>query len=230
MRVWLASYPRSGNTFFRVILGDRYGVPSVTPSAMPESWQKLWRYDAKRQEKADPAAPEFVKTHGLPGGDADTAIYIVRDGRDALVSFAHFVLTHNRKRPAAGDDNPFLFRGALRDLILETRAGCGTWSSNVEAWTARPNTAVVRYEDLVADPCGVADRALEAIGVRLTAVSDAITPFEELKSVDPKFFRRGTQGTHRDEFPADLIDLFWAHNEAAMRRMGYPRDARRQAA
>jgi hypothetical protein len=229
MRVWLASYPRSGNTFFRIILSDRYGVPSVTAREMPESWEKLWRADAKRRPSTDPNAPEFVKTHELPGADGDPAIYIVRDGRDALVSYAHFTLAFNRE-PAAGPVTPELFRQTLRNLVLESRSAFGSWSLNVDAWTARPNTAVVRYEDLLADPIGVADGALAALGLRLRPVSDAITPFDELRQVDPKFFRRGAQGAHRDEFPADLLDLFWTHNEATMTRLGYPRERGRHAA
>jgi hypothetical protein len=229
MRVWLASYPRSGNTFFRVILSDRYGVPSVTAREMPESWEKLWRVDAKRRPSADPNAPEFVKTHALPGGDADPAVYIVRDGRDSLVSYAHFTLAFGRE-PAAEPPTPELFRATLRDLILETRSAYGSWSANVDAWTARPNTAVVRYEDLLADPPGVADRALASLGLRLPPVSDAIASFDELRQVDPKFFRRGVRGGHRDEFPADLLDLFWARNEATMTRLGYAREGGQRAA
>jgi hypothetical protein len=229
MRVWLASYPRSGNTFFRIILSDRYGIPSITPRMAPESWEKLWRIDAKRQPSPDPTAPEFVKTHALPGDDSAPAIYIARDGRDALVSYAHFALAFNRE-PTAEPVTPKLFRATLRNLILETQSAFGSWATNVEAWTARPNTVVVRYEDLLADPLGVADRALASLGLHLLPVADAITTFDELREVDPKFFRRGVQGCHRDEFPLDLLELFWARNGATMTRLGYTRDAARRAA
>jgi hypothetical protein len=229
MRVWLASYPRSGNTFFRIILGYQYGLPSADRKAMPPRWEKLWQVDAAHQPSPDPAAPQFVKTHTLPGGDTDPAVYIVRDGRDSLVSHTHFALTC-KGGMAPESVTPGLFRETLRDLILQKHPTRGTWASNVDAWTARPNTAVVRYEDLVADPSGVTRRALDSLGLRLAPVADAIPSFEELQAVDPKFFRRGVRGAHRDEFPADLLDLFWEHNGAAMTRVGYARDADRHAA
>ena len=42
----------------------------------------------------------FVKTHELPReGDRRPAVYLLRDGRDALVSFAWFVLAYERPGP-----------------------------------------------------------------------------------------------------------------------------------
>lgn len=46
----------------------------------------------------------------------------------------------------------------------------------------------------------------------------AIPGFDELRKVDAGFFRRGAVGSHRDELPAGLHDLFWSRpdNRAAM--------------
>lgn len=224
MRVWLASYPRSGNTFFRIILSYRYGLPSDGQGGPPESWNELRQIDSSVRPPA-PDAPQFVKTHALPGTDLDPAIYLVRDGRDALVSYAYYVLAFDRGI-ARSAVTPELFRNTLRDLILEMRSPFGTWAANAEAWMTRPNTAVVRYEELVADPFGMADRALKQIGLALKPVSDSIPTFAELNAIDPNFFRKGGRGGNRDEFPAELRDVFWAVNGPGMRRLGYaPRTA-----
>ena len=141
MRVWLASYPRSGNTFFRIILSECYGLTSTDADALPpECWGHLRRMDPSLRPKVDPAAPHFIKTHNLPGPDHDPGIYIVRDGRDALVSYAHFVLAFVKaaNAPAPADDAPDPFRTALSDLLREERSPYGTWSQNVSAWLARP--------------------------------------------------------------------------------------------
>jgi hypothetical protein len=228
MRVWLASYPRSGNTFFRLILADRFGLASATSKPMPENWEKLWRLDPAHRPNTDDA-PTFTKTHGLPGDDADPAIYIVRDGRDALVSHAHFILAFNRKAPTPVA-TPERFRNTLRELIVGGASASGSWGKHVETWLTRANTAMVRYEDLVADPTAAADRALASIGLRLTPIADAITPFEELRNVDPKFFRRGGVGAHLDEFPPDLLDLFWNTYGETMTRLGYTRESPRKVA
>jgi len=80
--IWLASYPRSGNTFFRIILHEVYGIKSVA-------------YTGPFMEKGDYSPEEYpvIKTHllpdQLPEDDKTPSIYLVRDGRDAIVSMAH---------------------------------------------------------------------------------------------------------------------------------------------
>ena len=90
----------------------------------------------------------FVKTHDLPNRDNNPAVVLIRDGRDAVVSYAHFFLKTER-----GIDHPG------RDLFEETLRGIvdgdsfGGWSDNVNAWVDRvgPDRAV-RYEDLGQGP------------------------------------------------------------------------------
>ncbi len=81
--IWLASFPRSGNTFFRIVLHEVYSIPSSSYHLEPDK----------------PLDPDYytypvVKTHLLPDQlkprDPNIpSIYLVRDGRDALVSIAH---------------------------------------------------------------------------------------------------------------------------------------------
>lgn len=216
MQFLLASYPRSGNTFFRVILSHRYGVNVHTDRPPPAEWGRIGLATG-----TGAGTPLFYKTHSLPtAGDPRPAVYIVRDGRDALVSYAHFTLTYGQQL-APAKVTPAKFRDTLRDLILETGSSYGTWSQNVEAWVARPKTAVIRYEDLVANPAAVADQALTSLGLTLVPITDHIPPFDELQGVDRKFFRRGVIGAWRDEFPPELLDLFWTQNGPTMLRHGY---------
>ncbi|HRW76650.1 MAG TPA: sulfotransferase domain-containing protein, partial [Saprospiraceae bacterium] len=81
--IWLASFPRSGNTFFRNVLYEVYGIESST-----------YHQEANYPLEADYDQFDVVKTHLLPSQlvPADPRIkkvYIVREGRDALVSIAH---------------------------------------------------------------------------------------------------------------------------------------------
>lgn len=224
MDVWLASYPRSGNTFFRIILSECYGLPSTDMDALPpEEWGRLRRMDPSLRPGTDPAAPCFIKTHNLPGLDRNPAIYIVRDGRDALVSYAHFVLAFVKiaGAPSQTADDPNLFRTTLSDLLREERSPYGTWSQNVSAWQARPYTAVVRYEDLVQDPLRAAQRALDDLELPLRPIGRDLPSFSELQALDPRFFRSGNVGDNRKEFPADLLEAFWAKNGTTMRSLGY---------
>lgn len=58
----------------------------------------------------------------------------------------------------------------------------------------------------------------------LPLVEDAKLPsFAELHATDERFFRRDITGSHRDELPIDLAELFWSlpDNANAMHMLGY---------
>ena len=99
MIVWLASYPRSGNTFLRIVLHRLYGVPTYSvyddddPVAQRVGPDLVgWRpKPGDRTEMIAAPGVHFVKTHKRRKGDGSPAVYLVRDGRDALVSRARLL-------------------------------------------------------------------------------------------------------------------------------------------
>jgi sulfotransferase family protein len=98
MLVWVASFPRSGNTFLRIILHRLYGVRASTvydvDGVAERLGEELIGYTGRPGSLADMRAsdePHFIKTHRQRDADVDEndpAICLVRDGRDALVSWA----------------------------------------------------------------------------------------------------------------------------------------------
>jgi hypothetical protein len=215
MIAWIASYPRSGNTFFRAILHGLYGLESIVMQQVPEP--------AGPWLDAAAAAPEwrYLKTHNLPRDDNHPAVYLLRDGRDALVSYAWFML-EVRHHKARADITAAEFHAMLKELIETHDPGYGDWSDNVLAWTRRPNTFVIRYEDLVERPRELAVQSIAFLGVNLPLLPDATVPtFESMNQKNPKTVRRGKVGSWRDEFPQDLLPLFWQRHGAAMRALGY---------
>jgi hypothetical protein len=226
MLIWIASYPRSGNTFFRHVLAQLYGVASFEryswgPDHMPlqlSGFEDLGERSLAEMSAAH--APYFVKTHDLPDDD-NPAIYLVRDGRDALISHAHFILEYDRKVENQG---PELFHDALR-MLIETDSSFAGWSGNVQAWTGRSApTAIVRFEDLVSDPLNSVRRAVGEIGFRSpeAAAAEPLT-FDELNRAHPEFFRRGKIGAWREEMPHDLHEVFWRRHGETMRLLDYRR-------
>ncbi len=227
MLVWVASYPRSGNTFLRIVLHRLYGVRTSVVYDIDGVAQRLGaevvgfeeRPASFDQMRAD-AQPHFVKTHRPRDGDVqemDTAICLVRDGRDALVSWAR----QTCEEPGLG------FSDALRRMIeCDPPRGTGSWGDNVLSWllAPMPHRAVARYEDLVQEPSGVMERVMDVLELPHPRVAGAVLPsFEELHDSDPRFFRRGVSGTHREELPEDLHRLFWSRpdNAAAMSLLGH---------
>jgi hypothetical protein len=95
----------------------------------------------------------------------------------------------------------------------------------VEAWTRRSApTAILRFEDMLADPAGAAARACTQLGLSLPPPSGSAPSFAELKAWDPQSFRKGKAGTWKEEMSAGLEQLFWKLHGPTMTRLGYRRD------
>lgn len=223
MIVWLASYPRSGNTFLRIVLHELYGLPtySVYDDDDPVAQRvgpDLVGWRASEDKSALDASPDvcFVKTHRARVPDDErSAIVLVRDGRDAVVS--HAALRHEDVRTEV-------------ERTPKGEGGHGHWGWMVLSWLEppAPHRVVLRYEDLVRDPIGVVAPAVRSLLPHLEPDLDARIPtFAELHERDAGFFRRGTTGSHRDELPAALEAAFWARpeNERAMQLLGYSRSS-----
>lgn len=222
MIVWLASYPRSGNTLFRIVLKQVYGLDSysvygdrdITRMGAAELIGHKGlstSIDAMRTR-----APMFiVKTHGLGYQTSDPAIYLVRDVRDALVSHAHYHIDIE-----GGND----FVAVLQRLAI-SKPLFGGWSENARSWTVYPSTVVVKYEDMVEDPVGVVSEALAQAGImdEPIGVHGRIPTFEELHAKWPEFFRRGRVRQWESELSPAQEEMIWQAHGAMMTYLGYER-------
>lgn len=224
--IWLASYPRSGNTFFRNVLFEVYGIPSST-------------YHHESDYPVDPAYTQYavVKTHLLPSqieprDESIPAVYLIRDGRDCVVSLAHY-----RQNLI---DRHSKFRQNLREAI-EAQAGShfGGWSRHVEEWTKRASL-VIRFEELIVDPIGCLEQLRPLLDLPAPRM-DRLPAFDDLKSKDFRYgsgaehgfssderqrwreakFRRGEAGGWKDELPHDLHLHFLHHHGGQLERHGY---------
>lgn len=217
MITWLASYPRSGNTLLRVILKRCFGLSSQSldddaaldlPGLREALGFEAAGNDCRRaiEDATRQARGLYVKTHEFPGQDTHPAIYVVRDGRSAAVSCRHYLRMQGRD-------------AGLSDVIRGDLAP--SWSEHVEAWalSGRPNTLVVRYEQLaVADP-GVLQQIAAFLDRPLLHAFD--TSFDVLHALNPQFFRRGCDAANIAEMDAVSLRLFENLHGATSRRIGY---------
>lgn len=224
--LWLASYPRSGNTFLRVILSQVYGIESSE------------LYDPRAQADRTYLDHPVVKTHLLPeelvpDDPSIPAVYIVRDGRDALVSAARYHC--DIVAPGASFDTTL--RAAVR-----ARGGSffGGWSRHVRLWRRRA-ALVLRFEDLIADPLATTER-VRAVYPLPAPRGDRLPSFGELRSrrIDfgphseamdsahfrERFYRRGKVGAWKDEMPLPHQLLFYTLHGWTLWRTGYLRTHR----
>jgi len=217
--LWLASFLRSGNTFFRNALYEVYGLPS-----------SAYHRDPNRVLDPDYATYPIVKTHLLPEQLPEAyrhwpAVYLLRDGRDALVSVAH-----HRKDITAPGSNFYL--NLLQAIVAPGGSHFGGWSRNVDAWTAR-GALVIRFSDLVRQPLVELER-LRALIELPPARPDKLPTFQQLKFGQPKYqataavvhgnqkhFRKGRVGGWKEEMPPELQALFWFLHGDTMRAHGF---------
>jgi hypothetical protein len=220
--VWLASYPRSGNTLLRTILfntmrldsaSDEVGeakIVGLTEAArhntgvveIGESWEDFYTF-ASESERVF-----LVKTHRAPRDD-QPAIYVVRDGRKACLSYSRF---HERFTPSP---YPGLLELVLGDDFY------GSWSDHYRIWAKRPNTLVVRFEELIDardELCATLAEKVRYSG----PVSSWLNPFDELHKENPDFFRAGESSWQGDTTWTEMIDaaFFQLHGDL-MVELGY---------
>jgi glycosyltransferase involved in cell wall biosynthesis len=221
--IWLASFPRSGNTFFRNVLHEVYGIKSST-----------FHRDPARDPDRNFANRAVVKTHELPIHLPDElrelpAVYLVRDGRDALNSIAH----HRRDIVVPGSD---WYNNLLEAALAHQEGFFGGWSENVRQWTARA-AVVIRFEDLIADPIREVEK-LRAIIELPEPDREKLPTFKDLKFGRPaygggrgdkfsaervaKHFRAGKVGGWKNELPEEMQWLLNLVHGPTLARFGYP--------
>ena len=220
--ILLVSFPRSGNTFFRNVLHDVYGLPSST-----------YHQEPGRELDADWASYPVIKTHLLPQDlppelQAAKVVYLVRDGRDALVSLSH----HRKDIVEPGSD---YYTNLLEAMLAQRGSYFGGWSENVKAWTARADL-VISFEALIQDPIGQVERLRGLIDLP-PPQKEKLPTFEQLKfgvptygagaghNFDPqmpvKNFRKGKKGGWREEMPLEIQQFFWQLHGPVMQQHGY---------
>ncbi len=230
MLIWLASYPRSGNTFLRILLNRLYGFTTTTgyddndPVAQ-QIGPEIVGYEPRLhtlQELVNQPKITFVKTHRQPHrvecGD-QPAIYIVRDGRDSIVSFAHYRAQQLLKQGKTADIHQL-----MQALVDEETLGTGNWGLNVLHWLNRSSpTALIRFEQLIREPELEVARALSELNLKPQKLNVSLPTFSELNKMKREFFRRGAVGSYCDEMPQEIQANFWKqpHHAEAMALLRY---------
>jgi hypothetical protein len=142
---YVISYPRSGNTMLvnalsHIFQSDWY---SVFPGG--------GRYFSRELCEPEDTSVLLIKDHVYKGDYfKDRAIYIVRDGRDSMVSLCRFLEVANDWRIAEADHFVDFLTAIAKQYLF------GFWSDNVrlavEAQDAGADILICRYEDVVQDP------------------------------------------------------------------------------
>jgi hypothetical protein len=225
--IFVVGFPKSGNTWMQYLLAGLVG--GIDATRCPDALVQELVPDAQvRTSYRRYTEPVFFKSHDLPRPDYRRVIYLLRDGRDAMVSYFHH---YNALSPPV-------------DFVTLVRTVPGLprhWHEHVEAWLANPYQAslhIVKYEDLRREPVATLREIARFAGVPaeeaiLAAVVEAAS-FENQKRreqalgwknaswpKDRPFVRRGEVGGFQKEMPPEALALFLAEAGPTLRKHGY---------
>jgi hypothetical protein len=247
---FLVSFPRSGNTWTRFLIGNLVrphesitflNIEKVIPDTSALSNRYLERIPR----------PWIIKSHQFFDARYKKVIYIVRDPRDVVLSYYNF----QRKYGEIDDQYPLeqyiprFLAGDLPGLI-----GWGSWGEHVLSWLATrhnsPGFLLLRYEAMLADPICELGKVAKFLGVVTTtealagvverSSADNMRKMEKTQSdkwvvtqgrrKDIPFVGKATRGGWHSLLPENAIDEIEAAWGPLMKTLGYKLARRSSAA
>jgi len=222
MIVWLASFPRSGNTFLRSMLrqalglysysiyndiddiGSNHDVRHAVGHLFINGSIKEFYEDSMRSSEIVP-----VMTHEPPMDQAP-AIYMVRDGRAALVSYWNYLRKVRQRHDLT-----------LEGVIRGQGTRFGSWSLHLQKWAplSRPRTLLLRYEELVDNPDAAVAKIASFMDRR--PIAQWHNNFQQMQAAFPAFFNTASNARNIDQMTSEDRRVFWDLHGDGMRAMGY---------
>jgi hypothetical protein len=230
--VFIVGYPKSGNTWMQFMMTSLInGIePSYLNLSLVSDFVPDVHYKKFYKRYRDIS---FFKSHHYPTPNYKKIIYLVRDGRDSMVSYYHM--------------NKVQFEGYSLEEMIRNGRGLfpGKWHEHVKRWTDNPfesQMIIVKYEDLKCDPLQEMKRIGAFIGFHFTDQQMAKViegcSFEKLKQLEQesglsdgkyrwkgnkedRFFRKGQIGEFKNEMPASLIEYFEKEAKRELQMFGY---------
>ena len=222
MIIWLASYPKSGNTLLRSILSTYFYssdgnfkfeyLDKISQFPLTNHFMSLG-VDVNDDEQVfknfinaqnlinqETGKVKFLKTHSslckmyecnfTDLKNTLGAIYIVRDPRNVVSSFAHhYNLTIDEATETMLDNSRF-----MEKTVKNSKVFLGSWKFNYNSWKSienKNNYMLIKYEDLIAKKKTVLLRIfkfLDLLGLKskldMVKLNKVIktTEFENMKS------------------------------------------------
>ena len=217
--VYVCGFPKSGTTWVTQMTADYLQLPFPRLSLLPIGFAAV------------------VHGHETVARHYRRALYVIRDGRDAMVSF-YF---HLSKNIPSGDNPPLtakqkkFFPGLINKndivrnlpLFIEQQmkfphGSCGlNWGQHVQRYLdlQRPDVPMVRYEDLLADPVPALSAAMAVFDqtkVDMQRIEATVNKFSfesqtgrrAGKENRQSFLRSGQSGDWKNYFSLEALDVF----------------------
>ena len=180
MIIWLASYPKSGNTLLRSVLSSYFysddGIFKFENLKKISQFPQVHHFmplgidlnnevevfknfiNAQKSINSEQGKVKFFKTHSSLCKVYDSnftdiqntlgVIYIVRDPRNVVTSFAHhYGLSIDEATDTLCDNSKFVLKSAKTCAVF-----LGSWSFNYNSWkkfNLQNKYLLIKYEDLI---------------------------------------------------------------------------------
>jgi hypothetical protein len=188
--IFLTSYPRSGNTWTRFLVGNlvhtEEAVTFLNVERLVPDMYKHGDYYMRHLPR-----PRILKSHEVFDPRYKKIIYIVRDPRDVAISNYHWEM----KQRAVNDGVP------IEEFLPDWIGGkvwdrLGNWGDHVTSWLStrgdRPGFVMLRYEDLIEDPARELVKVANLLGIEPSP--ERLARAADLSSADRMRQLEQTQG------------------------------------
>ena len=242
---FIASYPRSGNTWLRFVLFD------ILVTGQTSGFDEVNHIVAEvglhgPAHALLPGGGRLIKTHEAYRKQYRKAIYLVRDVRDVVLSeFAY--------QKALGwipDDFDLFMQQFVRGEVNPF----SPWHQHVPGWVNSPlakssNFLLIKFEEMRRDTESTVNTVLDFLGVMVDpqTVRDAIANnslqrMQEKEQRQPqlsrsappasgaeetRFIRKGSSGGWRSRLTAAQVEFMEQHTRPVLEQMGYATGGRK---
>lgn len=241
--LFIVSYPKSGNTWTRFLLGNLiYQDEPVTFRNVESRIPSIYIFSDRQLLQL----PRIFKSHDCFDPRYRKVIYIVRDPRDVTVSAYHYSIKVKLLPDTCRMEEfvPLFMSGTFGSgLLADPR--WGSWYDNVASWLAMQHNRkflLLRYEDMLDDAARELRKVADFLGIN--APPDRIARAVELSSADKMremektqskdwqltketrqdkpFVRKARAGGWKSEIPLAAVAQLEAEWGSLMRTLGYP--------
>jgi len=238
--IFLTSYPRSGNTWTRFLVGNflhpNEPVTFLNVERLVPDMYKTADWVLRRRPR-----PRVLKSHESFDARYRQVIYIVRDPRDVAISNYHWEMKLRSVRDGCPMEEfvPLWMSGNFWRRI-------GSWADHVNSWLAtrqgQNGFIMMRYEDLQANPHQELARLAEFMGVEpdparidLAIERSSASNMRKMEETqgkqwvatfqtrsDKPFVRKASSGGWRAVLPAQTVTYMEERWGGMMKQLGYP--------
>lgn len=231
---FLVSYPKSGNTWIRFILGNLMWPDSESTNFRNVEYRipGIHQVNALRAQRAQ--QPRILKSHFPFKPEYPKVLYIVRNPKSVAVSEYRYLQRMGRKLGNVSFDE--FFEAFLKGPVPQY----GNWGSHVNSWVCgkgmeKRNFSIIRYEDLQESPEREVRRMAEFLAYFPTnrAIETALanSSFDKMRELENKqedpseykvpFVRKGNNSEWKNYLSKEQERQLEEHFKTAMEKMGY---------